>query len=93
VFIQIPSAQDVHVARLPATDLASETTITVNTMHEARWHRTIDCETADLAGTPLNHGEVRVFLPSLTKTQPPVTSGNHQSCRPVGILMVCSNDE
>jgi hypothetical protein len=73
--------------------LASETTIPLNTMQEARWHRTVDCNAGDLVRTRPGPGEVRILLPNVAKALLPLIPDSHRLCRPVGILMVCSNNE
>ncbi len=85
--------QETHQAMLlDLLTLASETTIPVNTMYEARWHRTDTCDLARQAARPLAGGELRVLLPDMPAADRALVPDRAQACRPVGTLLVCARD-
>jgi hypothetical protein len=86
------SGKDQQAIELEILTLASETTIPVNTMYEARWHRTADCDMSAQARVPLNPGEVRVLLPHTQDSLRPLIPDGDRLCHSVGSLVVCSDD-
>lgn len=70
--------------------LASETTIPVNTMYEARWHHAGNCQSAALAQAPLRPGEVRILLPAEQTALLSQVPDNEHICQMVDSLAVCA---
>jgi hypothetical protein len=72
--------------------LAPETTIPVNTMYEARRHRSPDCDIRAQASAPLPPGEVRVLLPDARSQLSSLIPDSNHAGHDIGDLVACYKD-